>query len=132
MGASKRIICVGLAVSISTLTALLGCGLGNRTTVGTGMLETIEINWTDFTKLEVGYAFDVEISQGDSYAAKVTVDDNLTDYLKVEKRGDTLRIGLKSNRTYIKTTQQAVIVMPVLRQLKLSGASKANSAKVSL
>jgi len=126
MVASKRIICVGLVVLISILAILPGCALGNRTTVGTGLLETTEISQTDFTKLEVGYAFDVEISEGDSYAVKVTVDDNLTEYLEIEKRGDTLRLGLKSNRTYIKTTQQAAVTMPVLRQLKLSGASKAN------
>ncbi|MFC1982839.1 GIN domain-containing protein [Chloroflexota bacterium] len=126
MGTTMRIIYVGLTVLISMLVSLSGCGLGNRTTVGTGMLETREIDQIDFTKLEVDYAFDVKIGQGDSYGVRVTVDDNLTDYLEVEKRGDTLRIGLKSNRTYIKTTQQAVITMPVLQQLKLFGASKAN------
>ncbi|MFC1972437.1 GIN domain-containing protein [Chloroflexota bacterium] len=126
MVASKRVIYVGLVVVISIMVILPGCALGNRTTVGTGLLETMEISQTDFTKLEVGYAFDVEISEGDSYAVKVTIDDNLTDYLEIEKRGDTLRLGLKSNRTYIKTIQQAVIIMPVLRQLKLSGTSKAN------
>ncbi|MFC1956640.1 GIN domain-containing protein [Chloroflexota bacterium] len=126
MAAAKPIICVGLSMFIIILVVLSGCSLGNRTTVGTGLLETREINQTDFTKLEVGYAFDVEISEGDSYTVKVTVDDNLTDYLEIEKRGDTLRLGLKSSRTYIKTTHQAVITMPVLRQLKLSGASKAN------
>ena len=126
VGAAKRIICVGLVVFISILVVLPGCSLGNHTTVGTGLLETREINQTDFTKLEVGYAFDIEINEGDSYAVTVTVDDNLAEYIEVKKRGDTLRLGLKSNRTYIKTTQQAVITMPVLQQLKLSGASKAN------
>ena len=91
--------------------------------IGSGNLETQEMDYTDFTKLDIGSAFEVEIIQDDSYSVSITVDDNLWDYLSVSQSGDTLKIGLKNPWRYIRTTQRASITMPELWELDLSGAA---------
>ncbi|MFC2042494.1 GIN domain-containing protein [Chloroflexota bacterium] len=105
---------------------ILGCGLHERTTVGSGILETKGVDLSGFTKLDVGHAFIVEIIEGDSYGVTIKADDNLVEFLNVETLRDTLKLGLKSNRTYIGTTQKATVITPVLQEIKLSGAAKAN------
>jgi hypothetical protein len=54
----------------------------------------------------------------------ITIDKTLYEYLKIDQRGDTLRIGLKPNYVYKDTSQQATVTLPDLRRLELSGASK--------
>jgi hypothetical protein len=55
------------------------------------------------------------------------VDDNLVEHLDVDKRGSTLMIRFKPNRSYniINATMEAEITMPELVGLELSGASEA-------
>jgi hypothetical protein len=75
-----------------------------------------------FSTVIVSHAFEVEIAEADSYSVSITVDDNLFEYLNVKTSGSTLFIGLVSGN-YIRATQEAVITMPDLRELRLSGAS---------
>jgi hypothetical protein len=82
------------------------------------------MDYRDFTKLEVGSAFEVDVTRGDSYFVSITADDNLFQHLDIRQVGKTLYIGLKQPRIYLRTTQKAAIVMPELERLDLSGASK--------
>ena len=95
---------------------------------GSGTLASWDFDYRDFTKIEAGYAFNVDISKADSYLVRITTDDNIYDYLDISKQGDTLRIGLKPNYhyDYSNITRKATISLPVLEKLGLSGASKAN------
>jgi len=95
------------------------------TVTGSGKLAAWDFDYRDFTKIEAGYAFDIEIVKADSYLVRITVDDNLYEYLDVSKRGDTLNIGLKWNNNYMNITRKATINLPDLEKLGLSGASKA-------
>jgi hypothetical protein len=52
----------------------------------------------------------------------ITIDDNLLEYLNVKTSGSTLYIGMKSG-SYIKTTQKAIVRLPDLKNLTISGAS---------
>jgi len=99
---------------------LVGCVEG--VVKGSGNLDTQEFNFSDFTHVEVGSAFEVEIVQSDSYSVSVTADDNLFDYILVSKQGTTLKISLKTAQ-YIDTTTRAEISMPQLHSLELSGAT---------
>ena len=92
--------------------------------VGSGNLVTEEMDFSDFTIVEVGSAFEVEITQSDSYSVSITADDNLLDYIQVSKTGDTLTIGLKSGYSYQSLTLRAKITMPELYELELSGATR--------
>jgi len=90
---------------------------------GSGNLKTESFTFSDFTRVEVGSAFEVKVAQSGSYGVSITVDDNLFDYIEVSKEGTTLKIGLKTAH-YIDTTTRAEITMPQLRGLDLSGATR--------
>jgi len=112
---------------MSMLTITTGCiPRFGPTVTGSGELATWDFDYSDFNKIEVGYAFDVDITKADSYLVRITVDDNLYEYLDISKRGDTLHIGLKPSYNYGKIARKATINLPDLRRLGLSGASKAN------
>ena len=127
MNKSKLITTI-LLVIIGLLTAVSGCRpvFGPNVT-GSGKMATWDFDYRDFTKVEAGYAFDVDIAKADSYLISVTADDNLYEYLDISKRGDTLHIRLKPNYNYNyrNITRKATINLPDLEKLGLSGASEA-------
>ena len=91
--------------------------------VGSRNLVTDEMDFSDFTAVSVGSAFDVEIMESSSYSVSITADDNLFDYIEVSKTGYTLTIGLKWGHNYQSVTLRAEITMPELYELELSGAT---------
>lgn len=91
MSIKRILICITLITIMSVLAVSTGCAM----ITGSGSLSTNDYSYTDFTKIEVGHAFEAEITRADSYLVRITLDDNLYDYLKIGTRGDTLYIGLK-------------------------------------
>jgi len=112
--------------------------------VGSENLITKEMAFSEFSKVEVGWAFDVEIGQSASYSVIIIADEYVEvsrtgedeyeraltfDYISVSKTGDTLRIGLelgynyRTAHTFRPLTLRAEITMPDLYQLRLSGAT---------
>lgn len=91
--------------------------------VGSGNLVTDEMDFSDFTAVDVENAFDVEITKSSSYSVNITADDNIFDYVEVSKTGDTLIIGLKWGYNYQFVTLRAKIAMPELYELEFSGAT---------
>jgi len=115
------IIAVGAAVAaVVFLTRFLPYG----EVVGSGNLATEEMDFSDFSIVEVGSGFQVETAKSSSYSVNVTADDNLFDYIEVFKTGDTLTIRLKSGYTYQSITTRAQITMPELYELELSGGTR--------
>ena len=125
-----------LTVTLSIVTfltiALTGCifipgwsPLIGRGPVVTGSQEmaTWEMDFADFTDIDVSSAFEVDITRSDSYFVSITANANLLDYLDIRQTGQTLYIGLKP-ASYISTRQEATITLPELLELKLSGASR--------
>jgi len=89
-------------------------------------MKTEEFNFSDFTRVAVGGAFEVEVVCSNSYSVSVTADDSLFKNLKVTKEGETLKVGHSKHIGWrVRTSRpKAKITMPVLNGLKLSGASK--------
>jgi len=89
-------------------------------------MKTEEFNFSDFTRVAVGGAFEVEVVQSDSYGVSITADDNLFKNLKVSKEGETLKIGHSPHIgwRFRSASPRARITMPVLKGLQLSGATK--------
>ena len=112
-----------LLVTASLLAVFTGCRDINHAIVGSGNLITQEMDFTDFTKLEIGHVFQAEVTKSDSFFINITVDDNLLEYVTVRKSGNTLRIYLQGGYTYIGTTKIVEITMPKIDKLSLSGAS---------
>ena len=118
----KFVISVILVFIMVASVFLSGCVLGEVIT-GSKNLATEEFNFSDFTRVEVGSAFQVEIIQSSSYSISITADDNLFDFIQVSKAGKTLKIRLKSGYNYQSITTKAQITMPELHELGLSGAT---------
>ncbi|MGE5601621.1 MAG: head GIN domain-containing protein [Nitrososphaerales archaeon] len=106
---------------------LAGCAFNPASVVtGSGRTTTQTYDFTGFTKVDIGSAFQTEITEGESYSVSVTIDDNLVEYLDVRVDGDTLHIGLKPilSLGFRNTTLEAKITMPDLAGLNLSGATR--------
>ncbi len=112
-------LALGLMLLIPLGTA--GCDV----VTGSGEIATWDMDYSDFNEIEVGSAFDVQVNHADSFLVRITIDKKLYEYLKIDQRGHTLYIGLKPNYVYRDTAQQALVNLPDLHQLKLSGAAKA-------
>ncbi len=89
-----------------------------------GRTTTRSFDLAGFNKLEVSHAFTVDITQADAYRVEITIDNNLLDRLDVRVSGDTLYIGLQPVTIRGSATMQAVVAMPALQSLKLSGATR--------
>ena len=120
----KRTIVAVLMAAILCSGLLVGCGEDTATLRGSGNLDTQEMDFSGFTGIEAGTAFEIEIMHSDSYSVSITADDNLFGYIRVSKDGKTLKIGLKPGTQVASATLQARINMPALYELDLSGAAR--------
>jgi hypothetical protein len=97
--------------------------------IGSGRPVTQEYDLAGFDAVDASNGFQVTLAPGDGFSVKVTVDDNVTDYLVVEKHGDTLHIGLDNRGGWFSTRNlRAEVTLPELRQVGLSGGSSATMA----
>jgi len=98
---------------------------GDERVTGSGRIVTEDFNIRGFSRLQISNAFQVEVIRSGSYRVGVRVDDNLREHLRVEKRGETLVIGLEPLRSFNLggATMEAEIHMPDLRGIEVSGAS---------
>ena len=118
----KPLISIILVAMLVMVISLSGCFMGMVT--GSGNLVTEQMDFSDFTRVEAGYAFEVEITQSSSYSISITADDNLFDFIQVSKTGETLKIRLQSGYDYQSVTTRAKITTLELRGLGLSGATQ--------
>ncbi len=117
----KRVLTfLALASLFAILSGASGC---EDTVIGSGEIATWEMAYTDFNQIEIGQAFDVQINRADDYRVSITIDKKLYEYLKIDQRGDTLRIDLESGYIYVDTIQRATVDLPDLHRLKISDAS---------
>ncbi|MFC2068552.1 GIN domain-containing protein [Chloroflexota bacterium] len=117
----KKAVVAILAVTLLLSIMITGCEGVVR---GSGNLETKQYNFNDFSRVDVGYAFKVEIDQSSSYSISITADDNLFEHIQVTKEGETLKIGLKRVLSLGSVTLRAKVTVPQLRGLDFSGATR--------
>lgn len=121
----KRSILILLVLLLSVGFVFTACNVVK----GSGKIEKKEFDFSDFTKLNINNAFEVNITQSDRYSISITADSNiLKDYLDVElsEDGEKVIIKLKTNYVYnvLDMTLKADIKMKTVAKLDLSGASK--------
>ncbi len=116
---------VATALFLRPLIPVTGPGPGAEV-AGSGRVVTKELQFTDFTAVHVGSAFQARITYSSSYRVSVTMDDNLFDYLQVSKEGGALVIGLKPGYEYRyqSLTLRAEIQLPDLNELQMGGATR--------
>jgi hypothetical protein len=95
----------------------------------TGKTETRQYDFSDFTRVDIGSAFNYEIMQSDTYRITITANNNLFDDIKVAQEGQTLIIGMEfpevpwAIKINTHSGLKAVITMPQLNGLDSSGAT---------
>ena len=90
-----------------------------------GNLKTEEMVFSDFTAVEVGWAFEVTVTQSSSYSVVISADEKIFDDIEVTQTGNTLIIGQKSGTIDLGgLVRKAEITMPDLNKLILSGATR--------
>jgi hypothetical protein len=119
--AINAIIIAAFACSLPDMSSLMPQAIS-----GSGIEISREEAITGFDSVDISASFDVQIQQAEEYEVDICVDDNLEEYLRVEKVGSTLKIGLKPNVSLQGTViLEAEIKMPELVGIDLSGASTA-------
>ncbi|UCH86780.1 MAG: DUF2807 domain-containing protein [Dehalococcoidia bacterium] len=97
-----------------------------ETLQGSGNVVSEQMALADFTTVEAQNAFELQITQSDSFAVTVRADDNIMDLADVSKVDDTLKLRLERGVSLRNATLEAEITMPDLEGLDLSGASRAS------
>ncbi|MBM3840642.1 MAG: hypothetical protein FJ398_22310 [Verrucomicrobia bacterium] len=114
-----------LFVCLALVLVSAGCGVLGAGITGSGHTVTKDYDLTAFSRLAVGNAFQVEVTQGPKHGVAITVDDNLVEHLDVTQAGETLRIKLAPGINVRQATMKAAVTLPELTGLDLSGAVRA-------
>ena len=99
---------------------------------GSGKLQSQDYDFSDFNKLEISNAFEIEILPSDSYSVDIIADDNILEYVNIATSGDTLKIGLEPVTLLWPITLEAKVTMPELLQLVLVEAARGTISKFHL
>jgi hypothetical protein len=102
------LIVLGVAIVLvaGALVVYYGSGAGN--------LKTETKQFGGFTKLDIGSAFEVTVTQSSTYSVTVTASQGVVDRIDVTKHDDTLSIQLQPGVILDGSTLKAEIAMPVL------------------
>lgn len=116
-----------LPVMAALLSACTLTPLGNTTTDKASDVTEVK-DFTNFDQLEIGSAFEVEITRSDNYTIVIIADESLIDLIEVTQDGDTVKIFLNPRHIFTdftigEKTLRAEITLPALQGLVLSGAS---------
>jgi hypothetical protein len=88
----------------------------------------MDYNVSGFTRINVKFAMEVEITQGEKYSVSISGSDTLIDNIDVALEGDRLVIGYHLNVVSFFAAPfsraHARITMPALRELNITGAAK--------
>ncbi|MFC1871615.1 GIN domain-containing protein [Chloroflexota bacterium] len=127
----KLIMTVLLSILLLVTFLVSGCGVilvQKNGETELGETETRQYDFTEFTHVDIGSAFEYEIQQADTYSISITADSNLFDDIRVTKVGQTLDIGIEFPGVTVTIWNvaprfQAVITMPQFQGLDSSGAT---------
>jgi hypothetical protein len=96
---------------------------GSKRITGNRNVITQQRNISNFNALEVSGSIDVYVTQGAEYAVKVEAEENLMDYIIVEKDGDALDVHFKDNHSITSHSPVKVYVTaPSYSHLAVSGS----------
>ena len=93
--------------------------------VSPGTLKTETLEFSGFSTVEAGSAFQVTITQSDTYSVKISAGENIYDRIQVTQEGQTLKIFVSPGVFFGTFDAKAEITMPNLTSLDISGASHA-------
>ncbi|MFA5308181.1 MAG: head GIN domain-containing protein [Dehalococcoidales bacterium] len=121
----KLIIGLMLITILASLTVFTGCVRVDMSEKN-GPITSRSYDFTDFTGVEVGNAFELEVVRADTYSVNITAGENIMDRIRIAETGGVLKITLDgwSFSWWWLNNPKVTITMPVLKSLNLSGASQ--------
>ena len=120
----KKIALAIVLIALLTIADMLsGCGSVSIIT-DSGALTTQEYNFIGFTGIEIGHAFELEVTPSDTYGVTITAGKNILEHINVSKSGSILKIDMDNLLFNFHNIPKATITMPDPQGLNLSGASK--------
>ncbi len=116
------ILLIAIIIAVPSLSGCKGSSLGKDV-----ITETKDV--ADFTTLDIGSAFEVDIQQSDTFSVTIHADESLINYIEVTRTGTNLKLYLNPRHIFTDFTLgdrvlRADITMPNLYGLNISGASK--------
>ena len=115
----KRIAIVSIVVLSFSLSSCI-FGDWNNGISGNGEVEEEVFNISGFTGVKVSAGIDIHLSQGDFFV-ELVADENLHEYITVEKNGDMLVVGTTRN-IYRAESKLVNVSLPGLETVKISSA----------
>ena len=82
----------------------------------------MKLDLRGFTEITVPGSWQVEVAHG-PYAVQISVEDNVLDDVRVERRGDALRFGMRPG-LFGRVTLRAQVSMPELGAIRVSGSGR--------
>ena len=118
-------------VAAALVLFLPGCGnvVVGPGEVGSGDLVTITPDVGEFSRMEVGSAFEVVLSIGEDYGVTLRADDNLIDQVEAAVSGDTLQVRLDGSATSPTLEAEVVVPQQSLRSVTAAGAATITGAE---
>ena len=124
------LIVLPIVAVIAVLAILFGLfGIAPRIVRGSGPIVERAYPLEGFDRVEVSSAIEFEITHG-AYSINVTGYENLIERLEIDRSGQTLKIGLRPG-SYFRNNVRAIIAMPALNKLLVSGACRGSAKGVS-
>lgn len=111
------LLVVAMAATACNVNVTLGDGVE-----GSGDLVTQSYDFDDFDRIEVGSAFELDVTVGPDASVEVTTDDNIVEHLEVKQRGDRLDLRL-DGVGFRSGTLRAKVTVPDLTSLEATGAT---------
>ena len=124
LGNHKALSSIGIIVLVSALLFVVFGATLAYFWFWPGNLKTEEMIFSDFTAVEVGWAFELTVTQSSSYSVVISADEKIFDNIEVTQTGNTLIIGHKPGIEFTALIRKAEITMPDLNKLILSGATR--------
>ena len=115
-----------LVLLLTSMLLLMNCVeylFSYETVIGSGNIIKLEKSISNFKRVDVSHAFDINISYGSKYKVELIINDNIEKYVLIEKRGNILNIGLKQGIRCKNTNLEVEITMPDIYSVSGSGAS---------
>ena len=124
-----RAVIVALTLALVSTLLFAGCSVPFATVVtASDPVVTRDYTIADFTGVDSGAIFQLEIVPSSTYSVAVTANENVFQYIEVTKSGSALKLELRNGVSFTgPMTLKAKVTMPELRALSLSGASSASA-----
>ncbi len=124
---------VAVAILIVALVAVgFIPGVPGGPIIGSGNVRTQEITLSDFKAIQASSGFNVQITQSSTYSINITADDNVLNYILVNKTDNLLTIRLKPGISFTTSTLKAEISTPDLTSVQFSGGVVGNAQDIKL